>query len=94
VKGASTDTVPLATTIAPASQLNAFQQLVSDPKALADDFYIALAILFAIALVMNIFINIRVQFPRLIWGGMAVIIVAGLCVLLNQNIGLFHAAIL
>lgn len=94
VKGVETDTVPLATTIAPAKQLNVFQQLISDPKALADDFYIALAILFAVALVLNIFIKIRIQFPRLILGGMAVIVVAGLCVLLNQNIGLFHAAIL
>jgi hypothetical protein len=77
-----------------APQLNALQQLVSDPKALADDFYIALAILFALALILNIFIKIRIQFPRLILGGMMVIVVAGLCVLLNQNIGLFHAAIL
>ena len=94
----------IATTSAPASQevvypvsapqLNALQQLVSDPKALADDFYIALAILFALALILNIFIKIRIQFPRLILGGMMVIVVAGLCVLLNQNIGLFHAAIL
>jgi hypothetical protein len=94
----------VSTTSAPASQevvypvstpqLNAFQQLVSDPKALANDFYIALAILFAIALILNIFIKIRIQFPRLILGGMMIIVVAGLCVLLNQNIGLFHAAIL
>jgi hypothetical protein len=77
-----------------APQLNALQQLISDPKSLANDFYIALAILFALALILNIFIKIRIQVPRLIFGGMVVIIVAGLCVLLNQNIGLFHAAIL
>jgi hypothetical protein len=77
-----------------APQLNMFQRLLSDPKAISNDFYIALAILFALALVLNIFIKFRIQFPRLILGGMMVIVVAGLCVLLNQNIGLFHAAIL
>ncbi|MDR3582198.1 MAG: hypothetical protein P4L67_02900, partial [Candidatus Pacebacteria bacterium] len=90
-----TSTVLAATTvIAPAPQLNAFQRLISDPKALANDFYIAIAILFALALVLNIFIKFRIQFPRLILGGMVVIVVAGLCILLNQNVGLLHAAIL
>lgn len=90
----ATTSVSATVVSASASKLNVFQRLLSDPKALANYFYIALAILFALALILNIFIKFRIQFPRLIFGGMMVIVVAGLCVLLNQNVGLFHAAIL
>ena len=51
-------------------------------------------VLFAIALTLNIFVNIRVQYPRLIAGGLLVIVVAGLCVMLNQNIGFLHVIVL
>ena len=51
-------------------------------------------VLFLIALMLNIFINIRVQYPKLIAGGLLVIVVAGLCIMLNQNIGFLHTVIL
>jgi hypothetical protein len=51
-------------------------------------------ILFLIALTLNIFINIRVQYPKLIAGGLLVIVVVGLCIMLNQNIGFLHTVIL
>lgn len=77
-----------------ASQSTIFQQILSNPKALADDFYLLVMVLFFIALVLNTFINIRVQYPRLIAGGLLVIVVAGLCVMLNQNIGFIHVAVI
>jgi len=82
-----------ATTPHPA-QSTIIQQIISDPKALANDFYIFVMALFFIALVLNIFVNIRVQYPKLIAGGLLVIVVAGLCVMLNQNIGFLHTIIL
>jgi hypothetical protein len=108
VQGAATETV-LASAPAPASapsvgvtaaasplaaQSNIVQQILSDPKALANDFYLFVMVLFLIALVLNIFINIRVQYPKLIAGGLLVIVVAGLCVMLNQNIGFLHTVVL
>jgi hypothetical protein len=98
VRGAATQTVPSVqapefTPVAPA-QSNIVQELFSDPKTLANDFYLFIMVLFLLALVLNIFINIRVQYPRLIAGGLLVIVVAGLCIILNQNIGLFHATII
>ncbi len=98
-------TTVLATTSAPSvgttaataplpAQSNIIQQLFSDPKALANDFYLFVMILFLIALTLNIFINIRVQYPKLIAGGLLVIVVAGLCIMLNQNIGFLHTVIL
>jgi hypothetical protein len=66
-----------------APQLNIFQRLISDPKSLANDFYIALAMLFALALILNIFIKIRIQFPRLIFGGMMVIVPRGDIIISN-----------
>jgi hypothetical protein len=77
-----------------AAQGNMLQQVFSDPKALANDFYLFVMILFLIALALNIFINIRVQYPRLIAGGLLVIVVAGLCIMLNQNIGFLHTVVL
>jgi hypothetical protein len=76
------------------AQSNIVQQILSDPKALANDFYLFVMILFLIALTLNIFIKIRVQYPRLIAGGLLVIVVAGLCIMLNQNIGFLHTVIL
>lgn len=86
--GAVAATAPLP------AQSNIVQQFFSDPKAATNDFYFFLMIVFLLALVLNIFINIRVQYPRLIAGGLLVIVVAGLCVMLNQNIGFLHAVIL
>jgi hypothetical protein len=86
--GTTAATAPLAT------QSNIVQRILSDPKAMANDFYLFLMVLFLVALVLNIFINIRVQFPRLIAGGLLVIVVAGLCIMLNQDIGLLHAVII
>ena len=78
----------------PVAQGNLVQQLFSEPLTVTDDFYLILMVIFAIALVLNIFIKIRVQYPRLIFGGLLVIVVAGLFIVLNQNVALLHAAIL
>lgn len=78
----------------PVRQSNWAQMAFSDPKRVANDFYLFLMVLFSVALVLNIFIKIRIQYPRLIASGLAVIIISGLCIMLNQNIGLLHAAIL
>jgi Cysteine-rich secretory protein family len=80
--------------VTPTAQSNVIQTLFSDPKTLTDDFYIILMIIFALALILNVFINIRVQYPRLIAGGLLVIVVAGLCIMLNQNIGFLHVIVL
>ena len=102
VKSTATQTIPAtaasvgvtAATAPLAAQSNFFQQMVSDPKALANDFYLFVMVLFLLALVLNIFINIRVQYPKLIAGGLLVIVLAGLCIMLNQNIGFLHTVIL
>jgi len=99
--GTATQTVPTAASVGVTAadtplpaQSNVIQQILSDPKALANDFYIFVMVLFFIALTLNIFVNIRVQYPRLIAGGLLVIVVAGLCVVLNQNIGFLHVIVL
>lgn len=72
---------------------NLFQQALSDPKALANEFYTFLMALFAVALFLNIFIKIRIQYPKLIFGAILVIVVAGIAVMLNQSVAA-HIAIL
>jgi len=105
VKGASTEAVNAETQVpsqattasavpsAPVAQSTFVQKLFSDPKALANDFYYLVMFIFFIALTLNIFVNVRVQYPRLIIGGLLVIVVAGLCVMLNQNINFLQAVI-
>jgi hypothetical protein len=96
----TTASVPVAavTTVAPVQKPNSFesalQWLVSNPRAIANDFYLFLIALFIIASILNFFIKIRIQFPKLVLGGMTVVVIAGLCVLMNQNIGLLGAAII
>lgn len=75
-------------------QSNWIQKLFSDPLTVANDFYLFLIVLFGVSLVLNIFIKIRIQYPTLITSGLIVIVISGLCILLNQNIGLLHAAVL
>jgi len=76
------------------AQSNIIQQLLSDPKALANDFYLFVMILFLIALTLNIFINIRVQYPKLIAGGLLVIVVAGCASCSTRISGFLHTVIL
>jgi uncharacterized membrane protein YGL010W len=75
-------------------QSNIIQLAFSNPKAMTDDFYFIIMIIFAAALILNIFIKIRVQYSQVIASGLLVIAVAGLFVMLNQNIGLLHAVVL
>lgn len=85
VAGATAQTIPL--------QVNVVQRAAANPRSIADDLYLAIIALFALALGINLFVKIRIQYPRLIFGGMLVILVAGLLIVLNQHV-LAGAAIL
>ena len=91
---ATTTPVGAGASVAVPQQSNFLQMLLSNPKTLANDFYLFLMMLFFAALGLNVFVNIRTQHPRLIAGGLVVIVVAGLCVMLNQNIGFLQAVVL
>jgi hypothetical protein len=87
-------TTPAPITAAPVEQSNLIQELFANPKTTANDFYLFLIILFVLASTLNIFIKIRIQYPKLIFGGLLVIVVAGLCIILNQNIGFLHTTVI
>lgn len=74
-------------------QSNMVQKAFSDPRRIVDDIYLAIIALFSVALILNVFIKIRIQHPSLIFGGALVILAAGLFVVLNQH-SLLSAAIL
>ena len=92
VAAAAAETLPAAETVAP--QSNFIQRELSDPKKLANDFYLLLMGFFAVAVILNIFVKIRVQHPKLIFSGLLIIVAAGLCVLFNENLSFLHAVIL
>ncbi|HEX4104446.1 MAG TPA: CAP domain-containing protein [Candidatus Paceibacterota bacterium] len=110
VEGAQIQTLPMATTgtapgatptpasaaalTAPVSQANLIQTLASAPRTDVDYLYLAIAVLFGIALLINVFIKIRVQYPSLIFGGMLVILIAGMLIVLNQHLMLSGATVL
>jgi hypothetical protein len=96
VPAANAPSSPAATAVTTSlpAQSNIVQEILSNPKTVTNDFYLLVMVLFLGALTLNIFINIRVQYPRLIFGGLLVIVVAGLCIILNQNIGFLHTVIL
>ena len=65
---------------------NPIQSAAANPRQVADDLYLAIIALFALALGINIFVKIRIQHPQVIFGGMLVILVAGLLIVLNQHL--------
>ena len=83
---ASASAVLSASTVS-APQANIVQQAVADPRETVDYFYLAIAIIFAAALLLDIFVKIRIQHPQVIMGGMLVILIAGLFIVLNQHFG-------
>ncbi len=76
-----------ATAPAPASSFapNFVQSAAVDPRRTVDYVYLVIAIFFAFALLLNIFIKVHIQHPQVILGGMLVILVAGLLIVLNQH---------
>ena len=69
-----------------APQSNPIQHAAANPRQVVDYLYLAIIALFAVALGINIFVKIRIQYPQLIFGGMLVILVAGLLIILNQHL--------
>ena len=80
-------------TLLPQPQSNPVQQAAANPRRVLDYIYLAIIVLFALALGINLFVKIRIQHPQLIFGGMLVILVAGLLIVFNQHM-LASAAIL
>ncbi len=78
----------------PSPQTNFVQGAFADPRRTVDYFYFGVALLFVIALSLNIFIKIHIQHPQLILGGMLVILLAGLFIVLNQHFGASGVVIL
>jgi Cysteine-rich secretory protein family len=90
-------TAPLALNApvpAAVSELNPVQAAAADPRHTVDYIYFAIALLFAAALLMNMFMKVHLHHPQLIFGGMIVILVAGLLIVLNQHFGAAGVVIL
>ncbi len=91
----ATSTVAVAAVINPTSvagptvpivpQSNLIQLAAANPRQIVDYIYLAIIALFALALGINIFVNIRIQHAKVIFGGMLVILVVGLLIILNQH---------
>ena len=76
-----------------APQSNPVQEAAASPRQLGNDFYLFLIIVIGIALLLNIFIEVRIQYPQLIFGGVSAIAVAALFVVLNQHLLLAHGVV-
>jgi hypothetical protein len=62
------------------------QQVIANPKSTVNSIYLLMALVFAFALLLNIFVKIRVQHPDVIMGGVIAISLAGIFIVLNQHI--------
>jgi hypothetical protein len=74
--------------------VNSVVAAVAAPRQTVNYIYLFIIGLFLAALFFNIFIKIRIQHPNVIFGGVLVIAVAGLCIMLGQYVTLAHAMIL
>jgi hypothetical protein len=70
----------------PQSESNFIQTAIANPLGVVNNIYLAIIALFALALGINIFVKIRIQHAQVIFGGMLVILVAGLLIVLNQHV--------
>ena len=99
VKGASTEAAPVVTQGSASSaapigtpipqtvpQSNVVQQAIANPRSAINSFYLFMAFLFAVALLLNIFVKVRVQHPNIILGGLVAISLASMFILLNQHL--------
>jgi hypothetical protein len=98
VKGASAEAPAAATGSVPTAaqvpqttpqtipQANVVQQAVANPRSTMNDVYLFMALLFAFALAVNIFVKVRIQHPDIVLGGLVAISLAGIFIILNQHI--------
>jgi hypothetical protein len=73
---------------------NLIQKAFADPRHTIAYFYLAIILVFAAALLVNVFVKIRIQHPQVILGGMLVVLIAGLFIVLNQHFGVGGIVIL
>ncbi len=84
----ATSAVPKAPgvgTTVPAAEVKGATITIPNPARTVDYIYFALAAVFAVALGLNVFIKVKIQHPQVILGGMLVILIAGLCIVINQH---------
>lgn len=97
---ASPTVVPIAVPVTAGSsasvqpQSNFVQTVASAPREAVDYLYFAIVLFFGLALVLNVFIKVRIQHPSLIFGGMLVILIAGMLIVLNQHYLLAGATVI
>jgi len=75
------------------SQSSLPERIISSPRITTSNLYLLISIIMAGALLLNIFINIRVQYPTLILSGLFIIISMALVFFLNKYIILSQAQI-
>ena len=71
-----------------------FGRIFSNPGRIANLFYLALMMVVALAMLLNIFVKMRIQHPRLIVNGVMMLLALSSIILLNQYIALAAAKIL
>ncbi|MEK7085072.1 MAG: CAP domain-containing protein, partial [Patescibacteria group bacterium] len=71
-----------------------FGRIFSNPGRIANLFYLALMMVVALAMLLNIFVKMRIQHPRLIVNGVMMLLALSSIILLNQYIALAAEKIL
>ncbi|MDP2855850.1 MAG: CAP domain-containing protein [bacterium] len=98
VKGAEvepgTNSIPVPTAgEQTASRAASLEKIISQPKTTATFIYIVLGLLVIVALLLTIFIKIKIQYPRLIKNGMLLLVLIAIILAINQFITLYHSQI-
>jgi Cysteine-rich secretory protein family len=92
VQGAETQaSAPVTIPVAP--QNNLMQNLASAPRTVANEFYLFLALFFAVVLTFNLYMRLHLKHPRLIMNGALVMAVALVCIFVNQYLAIGQVAV-
>jgi len=87
-----TSTAPLKKSASMENGLFAFG--ITHSRQVANSVYYAIIAIFCAALALEVFIKLRTKHPKLVLGGLLVIIVVAICIALNQYFLLFPGMIL
>ncbi len=83
--GVLTSAIPAVTPAVNRDQTNIVQRAIANPAQTLNNVYFLVIAFFLFALGLNVFIEIRVQHPDLILSGLAVVSLAGIFIIANQQ---------
>jgi len=95
VKGAEIEETPtIAVEKEQTARAAALERIVAQPKTMTKYIYLVFAGFIIISLLLAVFINIKIQYPKLVLNGVILLVLIGALIFVNHFLSLYQAKIL